>query len=82
VHAEAGHDLPRGAQEPCPVRPGVGVKNHPLTTCHLVRRAVGQAGPAPRCRPPPRSAPPSVRPVPVAGGPLGKSAARAAGPAR
>ena len=48
----------------------------------LVRRAFGQAGPAPRCRTPPRPAPPPVRPVPVAWDSLGKSAARAVGRAR
>src|SRR5215204_367372 len=44
VHAEAGDDLLRGAQEPQAVRPAVGLKNHPLTTCPLVRL------PAPRSR--------------------------------
>src|SRR5262249_47879810 len=37
VHAEAGDDRLRGAQEPRPVRPGLVVKNHPLTTRYLVR---------------------------------------------
>src|SRR5262249_26095257 len=37
LHAEAGDDRLRGAQEPRPVRPGLVVKNHPLTTRYLVR---------------------------------------------
>src|SRR5581483_11105637 len=40
MHAEAGHDLLRGAQEPPAVRPPVGFTNLPLTTRHLVRRAL------------------------------------------
>src|SRR5262249_27492256 len=36
--AEARDDRRRGAQEPRPVRPGLGLTNHPLTTRSLVRR--------------------------------------------
>src|SRR5262249_52295289 len=38
VHAQAGHALLRGPQEPRPVRPRVGLKKGRLTTRYLVRR--------------------------------------------
>src|SRR5262249_977243 len=37
LHAQAGDDLLRGAQEPHTVRPRLGLNKDPLTTCHLVR---------------------------------------------
>src|SRR5262249_43793757 len=37
LHAQAGDALLRGAEEPRPVRPRVGLKKGPLTTHYLVR---------------------------------------------
>src|SRR5262249_54094174 len=45
VHAEARDDLLRGAQEPRPVRPAMGLKNRPLTTRYLVHPALLPVGP-------------------------------------